>query len=744
GVPLLGPVDDYPVDPSHAGVLLDAAEPVTGRVYVRLGAGSPTGVGLLDLNLTVLAGSTVVAAGTVSQLVTSSGFVPFDFSLPVQAALVPADTLHAVVRAESGTNQYIFGYEGDHASRIALSPLTTGPLTAVATFVGSGAPVEDVALAFDATVAGGIAPFSFAWDFNGEGTSTDEDPSFAFPTAGLKTVTLTVTDAASNVGVSTLLVRVRQTDFVGAPRVVVALADSGINPYHETYRRPGIQLPLDELANASDGALPREIELTFGADHAANVAADAADWAGIGERELVWFKDTNVLGISIGTLAQVGGTRVLDDPSGGATGDAGGHGTATSDTVLDAWPDAIVVMVENSNGIPDDGIPEAFKWAIAQPWIDVISGSLGMPANVPEPIFLMQVAALQRDAWASGKLWVESAGNDPSFLPTDSLDGSPWVISVTGSQEGGEAKEINSGYLYADVASNFTVEAARYDSVDADASISGTSFSCPTVAGTLAGAIHELRRASGWTGGIEAGELVPPTDVANADLRNAMNKTALYHPFEGYLFGIHSGGDHGLTPLAPWTQVGWGHVDGTFVEDIVDVVSSADYALPAPPAEKGLAKIYMDVVAAERAAIWSTWVSAEEGNDVTGPGATVANGPVGTVQSVATIETPHPYAPDTEQAWTITVPGASAIQIHFEEFETETAFDFVFLEDLDGNVLAVYQGPASTIDLVVDDASAGPLDFWTVPVPGDTVVVHFTSDSFAEFHGFRIDEVAAT
>lgn len=48
---------------------------------------------------------------------------------------------------------------------------------------------------FTSTTIGGLAPFSYAWDFNGEGNSTDENPIFSFNTPGTKTITVVVVDA---------------------------------------------------------------------------------------------------------------------------------------------------------------------------------------------------------------------------------------------------------------------------------------------------------------------------------------------------------------------------------------------------------------------------------------------------------------------------------------------------------------------------------------------------------------------
>jgi len=51
---------------------------------------------------------------------------------------------------------------------------------------------------FDADVAGGIAPYSFEWDFGDGDTSTEDRPRHAYRSPGTYTATLTVTDDRGN------------------------------------------------------------------------------------------------------------------------------------------------------------------------------------------------------------------------------------------------------------------------------------------------------------------------------------------------------------------------------------------------------------------------------------------------------------------------------------------------------------------------------------------------------------------
>jgi large repetitive protein len=80
--------------------------------------------------------------------------------------------------------------------------------------VCSGTPVQ-----FTSNVAGGTAPYTYAWTFGGGGSSTAQDPIHAFTSLGCGTATfqntLTVTDAAGLTGTATLPINILQAPDVG-------------------------------------------------------------------------------------------------------------------------------------------------------------------------------------------------------------------------------------------------------------------------------------------------------------------------------------------------------------------------------------------------------------------------------------------------------------------------------------------------------------------------------------------------
>ena len=53
-------------------------------------------------------------------------------------------------------------------------------------------------VSFTAVVSGGTAPYTYAWSFNDESTSSEANPKVTFTTTGVKVISLNVTDAAGN------------------------------------------------------------------------------------------------------------------------------------------------------------------------------------------------------------------------------------------------------------------------------------------------------------------------------------------------------------------------------------------------------------------------------------------------------------------------------------------------------------------------------------------------------------------
>ena len=92
------------------------------------------------------------------------------------------------------------------------------------------------------------------------------------------------------------------------------------------------------------------------------------------------------------------------------------------------------------------------------------------------------------------------------------------------------------------------------------------------------------------------------------------------------------------------------------------------------------------------------------------------------------LSSPHDYTASYDNTWTITKGGASGMRVHFGKFETEKAYDFVYIYDKDGKEIAKFHGKL--------------LPFWTPMVPGDTVKIRLKSDNIINKYGFDIDKIA--
>jgi len=89
------------------------------------------------------------------------------------------------------------------------------------------------------------------------------------------------------------------------------------------------------------------------------------------------------------------------------------------------------------------------------------------------------------------------------------------------------------------------------------------------------------------------------------------------------------------------------------------------------------------------------------------------------------ISSAHPYDNYTDETWVITHPGAASMKVHFSDYETESDWDYVYILDGAGNVIASYTGDLG--------------EFWSDEVPGDTIKINLVADSSYYYYGFDID-----
>lgn len=331
-----------------------------------------------------------------------------------------------------------------------------------------------------------------------------------------------------------------------AARVVVADVDSGVNPYHEAYYANG----PSEVTPAVLAEFPgiRTVKLTRTGDLKADFAADQAFWDSVENGRPYWFEGTNLIGISFDTS----GVPIFSDK-----GDE--HGTGTSSAVLDANPEAIVVMVEGT------GNADAETWAFTHPAVDVVTTSYGIPGSPPVPFHLENS---YEGTVKRGKLHFGASDNSPALSPPDGTSGPWWSIAVAGFHEdtsGG--RETLSGNVV-DVVSDFTQELPYCSDCESGRrSVSGTSFATPRSAGTASKVLLAARRAVGHVGGPVVREGTGSLTVSGKgvqltpfQLRRAFEEAASYPGIADY-DPVEAVLDFGATPVvdaAPYVQTGWG------------------------------------------------------------------------------------------------------------------------------------------------------------------------------------------
>lgn len=299
---------------------------------------------------------------------------------------------------------------------------------------------------------------------------------------------------------------------------VIALIDTGINPYHEEFRGTG---SFDEHPAWFVDGYPHGAEalpLTFdAATYAEAKAADADVWAGVKGNTLYYVPGTRIAG-----MICVGGCRNLDE---------GGHGTGTASLAAGATlgeaPESLIVSVTGD-------IFGGARWAARQGWIDVISMSLGLWAGGPtvgindpvsggtgNPYVPFSMPGAQKTAYDSGKRWFSgSAGGAAAWANTgpatggavpveygtnvpspnggqSSFSGTPWTFAVEPYWPDNEQTWRNQGYPPDMVANGWDLIAASGASLTGTNSFGHASGATPQPAGMYARIVMEARKALG-------------------------------------------------------------------------------------------------------------------------------------------------------------------------------------------------------------------------------------------------------
>lgn len=362
------------------------------------------------------------------------------------------------------------------------------------------------------------------------------------------------------VGVAVALVAVVAAPASGAPRktakkrsdarVVVAVVDSAVNPYHEYYSAGGSLYGTGKPSSVTPAVLKEFgiekdhiIKLTRTGNFLSDFAKDKAQFDAIEAGEPYWFEGTNVIGISFSPA----GKRLRPD------GSDSPHGVGTTAAVLGANPEAIIVSV--------DGINEnSEKWAFTHPAVDIVTTSYGPP--VPT---LSNLSSSYTGVVKNGKAHFGAATNDPQYAGTDATSGPWWTIGIAGFQEGEtEGRQLSSG-SFPDFVGDFSQELPYCRSCeDTKRVVRGTSFATPRSAGTFSKILLEARRAVGHTGGVITKGVKSPQMVGGSkpltvwEMRRALELGAYYPTTTDFKPGTDTSTP--ILDVAPWLQAGWGAI----------------------------------------------------------------------------------------------------------------------------------------------------------------------------------------
>ena len=384
--------------------------------------------------------------------------------------------------------------------------------------------------------------------------------------------------------------------------VVIALVDTGINPYHLAFSRPEYAVHPSEYISGypTDSSA---LGLTFGDDYAGNRRADDPEvWSKVERGKLYWIPGTNVIGAmsfgehSGGQPAGVTPRPIIDDDSHGtgvASVSSGASYAPSTQRPYGSNPDALIVVLE---GLGDDAV----EWAMNQPWIDFISGSYGdslaRPCNddVPDAVcgsreYRYTGPFVLRD----GRTALFSAGNGltrtgvaydrySSVRPTS---GPSWVITV-GAASPRNGQDYGWHSVPVDVSSYGNHwPAANAFTTNGEMVFSGTSNATPVTAGVFSKALLEARRALNDRGeGIHVlrdGTRVPAAGrrrsglladgvLTRQELQDAVLKTAFPERFDAERWTY----DPLIVPDSPlyYTQEGYGIANVASAARAVDVI----------------------------------------------------------------------------------------------------------------------------------------------------------------------------
>lgn len=317
--------------------------------------------------------------------------------------------------------------------------------------------------------------------------------------------------------------------------VVIAVVDTGINPYHLDFLArempqhkdldPSNDLPLDQDPAAwlpghpgadafgSHEALP----ITLPAE-ASERAADLHD----ADRE-AWDRVERSSGSDDAGIHMrwIPGTKVVGyvNFNGNDGFAASSHGVGTSSVsvgnLYGSCPHCLLVYVSGTQ-------EQANEWVARQDWIDAQTNSWGLSTGMRDRLYAGSDTDLQREATERGQQIFFSAGNGqanafvaPNPTLFSSQEGPDWIVTV-GAVTPGTGGSYTGHGKPADVASVGSGYASAYGgdgTVTAEGSFGGTSNATPVTAGLYGEALYRLRRQMEGASRIQADGVIAVGDL---------------------------------------------------------------------------------------------------------------------------------------------------------------------------------------------------------------------------------------
>jgi len=412
------------------------------------------------------------------------------------------------------------------------------------------------------TINGGTGPFTVGWDTDMDGVLDKMGATISTNLLEGRTfVTFKVTDGNGFERRETTSVLVAQSDRLAAettPLTIVAINDSGINPYHlefsaQTYPDPEVLALTNNFTRHPSEYIPgypadsRVINMTIGQGYFppqdANIWSlkSATNPTGLEFNKLYWIPGTKIIGATQpGELTcsncEAGSHLILDD-------DGHGSGSASVSTGNRyGYCGSCLLFVEKGlNAGP----------AASYPWIDIQSNSWGAVANVPLDLPFQLAGsdpgAETRHAVERGQTVLFASGNGaanafdaPISTYGTSTTGPDWNIVVGAIRRDNQRAIVGDGTpAHISAWGDGNLPSACRTGTVSQCAFGGTSAATPYTAGIFGTVLTNIRRqigdgAAGQRPGqviaegfpIAASPYLSDGKLTRAELREAILKTA--------------------------------------------------------------------------------------------------------------------------------------------------------------------------------------------------------------------------